>query len=65
MKDQPRMFEGMDMDLMKRMRNMARNLDLKNRQYRPDNLCPVCNYNTLTVEDGTRCRQCVLAERMK
>lgn len=62
------MFEGMDVDLMKRLRNVARVNDLKNREVlaQPERafLCSNGCGNTLTVSDGARCRQCVLMERM-
>lgn len=54
------MFEGMDVDMMKGMRKVARVNDLKNR--RPASGKCACG-DLLTIEDGARCRQCVLAER--
>lgn len=57
-------FEGMDVDLMKRLRNVARNLDLKNRVYTRPNLCPVCKEGIMTVEDRGMCRHCRTVERM-
>jgi hypothetical protein len=65
--NEDRPFEGMDMELVKRLRAVARVNDLKNRSipaFAEDAFkCVLCG-DRLTVEDGSRCRQCVLQERL-
>jgi len=63
------MFENMDVDLMKRLRKVARDADLANRTVlaRPEYefRCSTGCGNLLVITDsGSRCRQCVLMERM-
>lgn len=60
-------FDGMDMDLLKQLREAARVNDMRNRVVlaQPERAFTCACGNQVNVTDrGARCRQCVLMGRM-